>query len=41
MIASKRKFNHMTALLNSTSPDAFFPTINQLDALIQSMRITP
>lgn len=31
----------VTGLLNATSPDAFFPTINQLDALIQSMRITP
>lgn len=31
----------VTALLNATSPDAFFPSLNQLDALIQSMRITP
>ena len=31
----------VTALLNATSPDAFFPTVNQLDALIQSIRIAP
>lgn len=31
----------ITDLLNATSPEAFTPTINQLDALIQSMRITP
>lgn len=31
----------VTDLLNATSPDAFTPTINQLDALIQSMQITP
>jgi len=34
-------YTAVTALLNATSPDAFSPTINQLDALIQSMRITP
>lgn len=34
-------YSAVTALLNATSPDAFFPTINQLDALIQSMRINP
>ncbi len=28
-------------LLDGTSPDAFTPTINQLDLLIQSMQITP
>ena len=28
-------------LLNGTSPDAFTPTINQLDLLMQSMQITP
>jgi hypothetical protein len=31
----------VTNLLNTTSPDAFTPTINQLDALIQSMLIAP
>jgi hypothetical protein len=31
----------VTDLLNATSPETFAPTINQLDALIQSMRITP
>jgi hypothetical protein len=31
----------VTDLLNATPQDAFTPTINQLDALIQSMRITP
>jgi hypothetical protein len=34
-------YTAVTALLNATSLDAFFPTINQLDTLIQSMRITP
>jgi hypothetical protein len=34
-------YTAVTALLNSTPADAFTPTINQLDALIQSMRITP
>jgi hypothetical protein len=33
-------YNAVASLLNTTLPDAFFPTINQLDALIQSMRIT-
>ena len=28
-------------LLDTTSPDAFTPSLNQLDALIQSMWITP
>lgn len=31
----------VTDLLNSTPPEAFAPTINQLDSLIQSIRITP
>jgi hypothetical protein len=31
----------VTNLLNATSPDAFTPTISQLDALIQSMLIAP
>lgn len=31
----------VTDLLNATPPDAFTPTINQLDALIQSMLIAP
>jgi hypothetical protein len=31
----------VTNLLNATSPDAFAPTLSQLDALIQSIRITP
>jgi hypothetical protein len=31
----------VTALLEGTSPEAFSPTINRLDQLIQSMRITP
>lgn len=31
----------VTALLNAASPDEFTPTMAQLDALIQSMRITP
>lgn len=31
----------VTALLNATSPEAFTPSISQLDALIQSMQITP
>jgi hypothetical protein len=31
----------VTELLNTTSPDAFVPAINQLDLLIQSMQIMP
>lgn len=31
----------VTDLLNGTAPDAFSPTLSQLDALIQSMWITP
>jgi hypothetical protein len=34
-------YTAITALLNATSPDAFNPTMDQLDLLIQSMRITP
>lgn len=33
-------YTAVTDLLNSTSPDAFTPTIGQLDLLIQSMRVT-
>ena len=32
-------YTAVTALLNSTSPEAFTPTINQLDLLIQSIQI--
>ncbi|MBN8581078.1 MAG: hypothetical protein J0L96_10435 [Anaerolineae bacterium] len=31
----------ITDLLNATSPDAFTPSISQLDALIQSMQVAP
>jgi hypothetical protein len=31
----------ITDLLNATSPDAFTPSISQLDALIQSIRVAP
>jgi len=31
----------ITDLLNAMPPEGFAPTINQLDSLIQSMRITP
>jgi hypothetical protein len=34
-------YNNVIALLNAISPDAFTPSINQLDLLIQSMRINP
>jgi hypothetical protein len=34
-------YTAVTYLLNSTPQDAFVPTMNQLDALIQSMRIAP
>jgi hypothetical protein len=34
-------YTAITSLLNATSPQAFSPTLNQLDALIQSMRIAP
>jgi hypothetical protein len=31
----------VTALLDATSPESFMPTLNQLDLLIQSMRVQP
>jgi hypothetical protein len=34
-------YTAVTDLLDSTSPEAFSPTLHQLDLLIQSMRITP
>ncbi len=34
-------YTAVTALLETTSPEAFSPTINQLDALIESMWIAP
>jgi hypothetical protein len=34
-------YTTVTAMLNAVSPDAFTPSINQLDLLIQSMRVTP
>ena len=34
-------YTAVTNLLNATSPDAFTPTINQLDLLIQSMQVAP
>ena len=34
-------YSAVTSLLNATSQDAFTPSINQLDALIQSIQITP
>lgn len=34
-------YARVTDLLNSTPPELFTPTISQLDALIQSMQITP
>lgn len=37
----KGYYADVTALLNGTSPESFVPTISQLDALIESMRITP
>jgi hypothetical protein len=36
----KGYYSAVTNLLNATSPQAFTPTLDQLDALIQSMRIT-
>jgi hypothetical protein len=33
-------YKSVTEVLNATPPEAFTPTINQLDTLIQSMRIT-
>jgi hypothetical protein len=37
----QKYYASITDLLNATPSDAFTPTLNQLDALIQSMRITP
>jgi hypothetical protein len=34
-------YTAVTDLLSSTSPEAFSPTINQLDLLIQSIQVTP
>jgi len=34
-------YKSVTAVLNATPPEDFNPTINQLYALIQSMRIAP
>jgi hypothetical protein len=34
-------YNAITALLNGASPEAYNPTLAQLDALIQSIRINP
>ncbi len=34
-------YKAVSDLLNAQAPEAFAPTINQLDSLIQSMRITP
>ncbi len=34
-------YTAITNLLNTTSPDAFYPAITQLDLLIQSMQIAP
>ena len=34
-------YTAVTGLLNNTSPDAFTPTLNQLDLLIRSMQIAP
>ncbi len=37
----KAYYAAVTGLLNATSPDAFTPTLGQLDALIQSMQVAP
>jgi hypothetical protein len=37
----KGYYDAVTNLLNSTSPEAFYPTLSQLDTLIQSIRIEP
>ena len=37
----QRYYASVADLLNATSPEAFFPAISQLDALIQSMWVTP
>jgi hypothetical protein len=34
-------YSAVTNLLNAQSPEAFAPTLGQLDSLVQSMRITP
>jgi hypothetical protein len=34
-------YSAVTALLDATSPETFAPTTNQLDLLIQSMKVTP
>jgi hypothetical protein len=34
-------YSAVTELLNATPPEDFYPAINQLDALIQSMQVTP
>jgi hypothetical protein len=34
-------YSSITEMLNATSPESFTPTISQLDALIQSMKINP
>ncbi len=34
-------YSNVTNLLNNTAPYAFAPSLNQLDALIQSIKITP
>jgi len=37
----QKYYNDVASLLETTSPDAFTPTIDQLDALIQSMVVAP
>jgi len=34
-------YNAVTNLLNAASPEAFTPTLSQLDSLVQSMRVAP
>ena len=34
-------YARVTDLLNATSPESFTPSLSQLDALIQSMQVTP
>jgi len=34
-------YSAVTELLNATPPEDFYPAINQLDALIQSMQVAP
>jgi hypothetical protein len=38
---AKTYYTAVTDLINSTSPESFTPNINQLDALIQSIQVTP